>query len=589
MDTNDGHTASYAPASKQKGGILLKHIKWMTLLLCALLATPAFADNQYYAVREMIEIASADTITLTLDAQEGWMWNIADNTDVTAWFVCADGTPAFADESGIASGKLVYGKVEGEEDEVPVALEISIDASKITGFSVNGSYDLYIMPTGKSTIWVCGENHGQYVDSRELVGLVQIPSVSVEGKLTANAGMQLEVTNGTVQLVLTMDGLDDSLIDSSAAQIALLPGDGYKLYEVSFGAGSLSDAWSGGKADYTMGEISGTFSPQGGDGNGHYDFRIGIGGLRYNGLPLSEAIVRTDFYSFGRTFSVDGGSLILDTEPVWSSEADIPVICDAYPDTVSAHWPIAFDASGVTAEDVRVTLISTYGDELSLEPEKDFTVTAGANRTDITLNTIYWAYAPVYTTMRVEISTGHTAWNEQMYAPKAAFTHEYAIASVYVYSVMSGGPSGTQAWTYFGLDNLTDSHQVYRDATYTLEAVDAEGNVFFYGEDESGNGIRVSTQAEAVAFNCDEECNVHLEGDTVYYTRLFDQTEEKVVGGETVVFNKTYTNCESLPRPVDELIDVTLAPGYAIGEGWEDHLKWPWQSFVGIGFQGGSK
>ena len=353
MDTNDGHTASYAPASKQKGGILLKHIKWMTLLLCALLATPAFADNQYYAVREMIEIASADTITLTLDAQEGWMWNIADNTDVTAWFVCADGTPAFADESGIASGKLVYGKVEGEEDEVPVALEISIDASKITGFSVNGSYDLYIMPTGKSTIWVCGENHGQYVDSRELVGLVQIPSVSVEGKLTANAGMQLEVTNGTVQLVLTMDGLDDSLIDSSAAQIALLPGDGYKLYEVSFGAGSLSDAWSGGKADYTMGEISGTFSPQGGDGNGHYDFRIGIGGLRYNGLPLSEAIVRTDFYSFGRTFSVDGGSLILDTEPVWSSEADIPVLCDAYPDTVSAHWPIAFDASGVTAQDVR--------------------------------------------------------------------------------------------------------------------------------------------------------------------------------------------------------------------------------------------
>lgn len=570
----------------------MKHFTRMALLaalLCFLLAVPALAENQYYAVHEPIEISSAEPIVLTLDAQEGWMWNIADNTDVTAWFVRADGTPAFADASGIASGKLVYGPAEGEEEDVAVALEITIDASKITGFTVNGGYDLYIMPTGKSTIWVCGENHGQYVDSSELAGRVEIPSVSVEGKLTANAGMALEITNDTVQIALTMEDLDDSLIDASGAQIELLPGDGYKLYEVNFESGTLSDVWAEGKADYTMGNIGGMFSPQGGDGNGHYDFRIGIDGLRYNGLPLAQAVVRTDFYSFGRTFAVEGGSLILDAEPVFTSEDEIPVICDSYPDTVSAQWPVAFDASRLTAQDVRVTLISTYGDELVLEPETDYVVRSDVNRTDITLNYIYWAYAPVYTTMRVEISTANATWNEQMYAPKASFSHDFAIASVYAYSVMSGGPSGTQAWTYFGFENLTDSHQVYRTATYTLEAVDAEGNVFFYGEDENGNGVRVNTQAEAVAFNCDEECNVHLEGDTVYYTRLFDQTEEKVVDGETIVFSKTYANCESLPRPVGELDDVTLASGYALGNGWEDHLKWPWQSFVGVGYQGGSK
>lgn len=570
----------------------MKHFTRMALLaalLCFLLAVPALAENQYYAVHEPIEISSAEPIVLTLDAQEGWMWNIADNTDVTAWFVRADGTPAFADASGIASGKLVYGPAEGEEEDVAVALEITVDASKITGFTVNGGYDLYIMPTGKSTIWVCGENHGQYVDSSELAGRVEIPSVSVEGKLTANAGMALEITNDTVQIALTMEDLDDSLIDASGAQIELLPGDGYKLYEVNFERGTLSDVWAEGKADYTMGNIGGMFSPQGGDGNGHYDFRIGIDGLRYNGLSLAQAVVRTDFYSFGRTFAVEGGSLILDTEPVFTSEDEIPVICDSYPDTVSAQWPVAFDASRLTAQDVRVTLISTYGDELVLEPETDYVVRSDVNRTDITLNYIYWAYAPVYTTMRVEISTANATWNEQMYAPKATFSHDFAIASVYAYSVMSGGPSGTQAWTYFGFENLTDSHQVYRTATYTLEAVDAEGNVFFYGEDENGNGVRVNTQAEAVAFNCDEECNVHLEGDTVYYTRLFDQTEEKVVDGETIVFSKTYANCESLPRPVGELDDVTLAPGYALGNGWEDHLKWPWQYFVGVGYQGGSK
>ena len=569
----------------------MKQWKWfalMTVLLC-LVCGAAVAENQYYAVSAPIEISAAEPVVLKLDAKAGWMWNITDNTDVTAWLVKEDGTPAFADAEGIASAKLVYGPVENEEKEVAVALEVTIDAAAISGFTANGGYDLYVLPTGKSTLWVCGGNHGQYQDSKESVGRVVIPRVSVEGKLTANAGREMEVTNGTVQIVLSMDGIDDGRIDSSAAQIALLPGDGYKLYEVKFEEGTLADTWTEGKADYTMGNIGGNFSPQGGDGNGHYDFRIGVSGIRYNGLPLADAIVRTDFYSFGRTFLTEGGSLILNSEPVWTSDAETPVICDVYPDTVTATWPIAFDAGKLTENDVTVTLISAYGDELVLEPGKDFVVAASANKTDITLNYIYWAYAPVYTTMRVTVNTENATWNELMYKPAASFSHDYQIGSVYIYSVMSGGPSGTQAWTFFGLNNLTDSHQVYREATYTLTATDAEGNVFFYGEDENGKGIRVAKEADAVAFNCDAECNVHLEGDTVYYSRQFNQTEDKEIDGETVTFTKNYYNCESLLRSVDSLIDVELAPGYAIGAGWEDHLKWPWQTFVDVGFKGGSK
>ncbi|MBQ9307571.1 MAG: hypothetical protein IJ229_06575, partial [Clostridia bacterium] len=301
----------------------MKQWKWIALitaLLCMICGT-VLAENQYYEVQAPIEINAAENVLLTLGAKEGWMWNITDNTDVTAWLVKEDGTPAFADAEGIASAKLVYGKVENEENEVAVALEVTIDAAKISGFTANGSYDLYVLPTGKSTLWVCGDNHGQYQDSKESAGRIVIPAVSVEGKLTANAGRELEVTNGTVQVVLSLDApdaIEDSKIDSSAASIALLPGDGYKLYEVNFEEGTLSDAWSAGKADYTMGNIGGNFSPQGGDGNGHYDFRIGINGLKYNGLPLSEAIVRTDFYSFGRTFLTEGGSLILASEPTWT-------------------------------------------------------------------------------------------------------------------------------------------------------------------------------------------------------------------------------------------------------------------------------
>ncbi|MBQ8092708.1 MAG: hypothetical protein IJ242_03935 [Clostridia bacterium] len=569
----------------------MENWRWIALtaaLLCLVCGT-VLADNQYYTVNAPVEISAAEPVVLKLDAKEGWMWNVTDNTDVTAWLVKEDGTPAFADAEGIATAKLVYGPAADEENDVAVAVEITIDAARITGFTVNGSYDLYVMPLGKASIWACGNNHGQYQDSKEPAGKVSIPQVSVEGKLTANAGKELELTNGSVQILLALDGIEDSRIDSSAAQITLLPGDGYKLYEVQFEEGTLSDTWTDGKADYTMGNIGGNFTPQGGDGNGHYDFRIGVSGIRYNGLPLSEAIVRTDFYSFGRTFLTEGGSLILGSTPVWTSDADIPVICDVYPDTFTATWPVEFDASKLTDNDVSVTLISTYGDEMALEAGKDFVVAASANKTEITLNYIYWAYAPVYTTMRVNVNTENATWNELMYKPGALFSHDYQISSVYIYNVMSGGPSGTQAWTIFGLNNLTDSHQVYMDATYTLTAADADGNTFFYGEDENGKGIRVAKEADAVAFNCDEECNVHLEGDTVYYTRLFDQTEDREIDGETITFTKNYANCESLLRSVDSLIDVELAPGYAIGTGWEDHIKWPWQTFVDVGYKGGSK
>lgn len=77
----------------------MKQWKWaamMAVLLC-LVCRAALAENQYYAVHAPIEINAAEPAVLTLDAREGWMWNITDNTDVTAWLVREDGSPAFAD------------------------------------------------------------------------------------------------------------------------------------------------------------------------------------------------------------------------------------------------------------------------------------------------------------------------------------------------------------------------------------------------------------------------------------------------------------------------------------------------------------
>lgn len=68
-----------------------------------------------------------------------------------------------------------------------MACEVIIDASRISGFTANGSYDLYVMPTGKSTLWVYGENKDQYQNAAEKAGVVALPAVSVEGKLTGSA------------------------------------------------------------------------------------------------------------------------------------------------------------------------------------------------------------------------------------------------------------------------------------------------------------------------------------------------------------------------------------------------------------------
>lgn len=565
----------------------------MALLFgCALISAcgiTASAENQYYSVETQAELAGSELYTVTLGANEGWKWNIPENMDVTAWLVDEQGVPAFDETEGIASAHLVYGTAEGEEEEVPIGLEITIDASKISGFSHNGSYELFVKPTGKESIWVTGENHGQYQNCAEPIGTVVIPEVAVNGMIKGNANQELELTEGSAELALVLNGIDDALIDDSQAVIELLDGDGYFTYQYEFEPGALSGEWNGGVTSYEFGNISGVFSPQGGDGNGHYDFRIGISGLRYNGLPLEQAIVRTDLYTFGRTFEVEGGSIIRNTQPIWNSETDVPVLCDAYPDTFAVEWPVAYDAAALTADDVSLTMVSAYGDELALEAGTDFTVEAQPGVTQITTNYIYWAYAPVYTTMRVEIAADSIVSDELMYEKPDVFTHDYDIATVYVYSVMSGGPTGTQSWTYFGFENLTEASQVFKPATYTLTMTDAEGNTSYYGEDEAGNGVLVAEAADAVAFNCDEECGVRLEGQTVSYDRLYDQTEVKSVNGEEITFTKSYYTAETLPKAISELKGLETAPGYALGESWEDHLKWPWQSFIGTGFQGGTK
>lgn len=555
-------------------------------VLAAEESAEAESRNQYFESLNADEVNIQDTgvYTIALQAKAGWQFDVADNTDVTNWIVNAAGEPAFADESGIAFA------VNGEDFK----LNITIDASKISGFNSNGSGELYVMPNGGIPLVVEGENHGQYTVVSERAGAYTIPEVTVAGMVEGESQKgEFVLTEDTVTVALKLDGIDDSLIDSSASVVRLLEGDGYYLTDYHFEDDVLSGAWSGGETTYTVSSerFGGNFSELGGDGNGNYYANIGVSGLTYNGLPLAEATFRVHVYAFGRTFTIESnGSLINDTQPLWTTTAEnnIPVLCDAYPDYLNITWPIDFDASALTAEDFTLTMRGDYGDELVLEPGTDFTVETDRDQTEIAVNYIYWANIPVYKTLRVEVNTENLTWDAQKYTV-TEISHDYDIASVYTYYIMSGGMQGTQKWTYYGVDGLTEWAQAFVIPTYTLTYTDESGVVSYYTEDENGNGMFTDAADDAMEFDSQEDNHCQVVDNTGSFERVYDQTAEVEVDGVTYTLDKAYANADNMPLNPADCTGLTAQPGYVIGDSWEMHGRWPWQTFVNTGFQGGSK
>lgn len=555
--------------------------------------------NKYFALNgESVNIQDTGVYTFQLQTKDGWQFDIAENTDVTAWLVNAEGNPAIIDKEGVAFAA-------NGEDEFHIT--VTVDASKITGFTSNGSADLYVMPTGKPVL-AAGDNKGQYKASLEKIGAYTIPAVEIdgvlEGEIAGKDGMTF--TQDAVTVALKLDGLDDSLIDGTQASISLLPGDGYYVEEFAFSTGRLADNWTNGESSYSIkvGDIAYTnggyeltengggrgWSEQGGDGNGNYNFNLGVSGIYYNGLPLAEASFKMHLYCYGRTFDVDGGSLIANAQPAWSTTAenDLPILCDVYPDELDVTWPIDFDASALTTEDFTLTMRSEYGDELVLEAGTDFVVESGVTKSVITVSYMLWANTPVYTTLTVDVNPENLSWNEEKYNVTRV-SHDYDIASVYCYYVMSGGMTGTQTWSYYGVDGMEEWEQVCNIPNYTLTLVDDNGVVNYYTEDENGNGAFTDIADKATVFDAREDCAAQIVENTVFFTRVYDQTEEKEIDGTVYTFDKVYGNADNVPLEPGDCTGITAKPGYVLGGSFGEHLKWPWQSFIGVGYLGGTK
>lgn len=542
-----------------------------------------------------IEITTDNQYEVTLNATDTWGFSVQEGQDVTDWLVLKSDKQALTDSSGVAQITAV--------DSDSSAITITIDSSKITGFSSNGGANLYIMPDSSSIVGT-GDNHAHYSETSAKIGKYVIPKVSVDGTIEGEVTQEdgLTFTENQITFQFTVDGeeADGSLMNTEAAKIVLVEGDGYYTSDYTYSDQGLSTKIKNGSISYTiepedlqitnlgyeLGENGGgrNWSEIGGDGNGNYHLNFKLSGLEYNGLPVSVETFTADVYCYGRTFEVDDGSIYASDVAKWSTTAEnnTPVLCDDYTDDLIIDWANGFDASKLKAKDLTLTMKSQYGDTLTLTAGDDFTIETKKNRTTIHVNYTYWAYTPVYQTLTVDVAKKHLTWDEDEYKVDD-ISHDYSIASVYVYNVMAGGQTGTQTWTIYGLDGLENWQQIFNAPTYTLSA-EIDGETRYYSE---ANGGSLVDEASATSYDASTDTNLQLLDNTIYLTRQYNQTEVKSINGQDVTFTKVYSQAESAIKAPKDVTNVTVKSGFILGDTWEEHLRWPWQTFINEGYQGG--
>jgi hypothetical protein len=466
---------------------------------------------------------------------------------------------------------------------------------------------------------------------QETAPAYQGPTLTVEGEIygTANtnggscvvASPDGSITyESGVTLVLTQDGLDDSKIDSSNAKVELVDGDGYTVSELKFTANSLTGTWKNGKLEYSIGSNDLTWNNDayaitaqsgcgrewscfGGDGAGHYYFRLQVSGILYDGEEVETQIIPLHVYIYGRS-ATDLANMNYGTlQPSWSwnGTGDKPILCDDYADEFVAKWPASVDASGVTTADVTVTLTSEYGDTLTLEAGKDYTVSA-ASKGQTTVEVTYenWAFTPVYTQMSITVAPTHLVYDTSAYK-MSGLTYTTDIASVYAYSVQSGGMGMVDhavCYTYYGVE-LNDWQSVQLPTVYRLSYTDENGKTWYYAS-RYGIGYLTENKDEAQTWDATgaDEMNYQVvDGHMVYLTLCNDHTADKWVGLRKYTFTKVYASafqgnafdyygsidpCDNATFGIAQ--NYTLQAGYALPDTWLEHSMWAWKADINTGW-----
>ncbi len=444
----------------------------------------------------------------------------------------------------------------------------------------------------------------------------------------------LDPVTYTGSALFDLGDVDDSLIDSSNAVVQIIDGNAYYADEMilSDSASVLDGEWNDGKYVYTLdvGDIewntwgydtstdynSGReWSIMGGDGAGVYYRTLEVSGITYDGQEVEPATFQVAIYTYGRTctdialgtefventYDESYTSGIEQTDEIqwnWytenedSMEIGEPYMNDYDTDYFTVIWPEGTDASGVTADDVTVTLYSKYGDEYVLSEETaygehEYAVVSSEAETQIFVMYQQWAFMPVYSTMEIEVVNGDET---------ASMT--YDISSVAVYSVQTGGGGvavdhTVTCFNYYGIDDMTLENAANTDYTLSTEIEeDGEMVTYFYAEDEDGNGYlspavteendwgQVSVNAPEDAWTGDgtEIYNIAVLGNVVFFETRMDTddeivtTEEKTVDGEEMTFTRNIA--------VDKNQAEIIADGATIQEGYNTAtsggFKWAW-------------
>ncbi len=611
--------------------------KVLAFLLVALMTTtlipniPASANSDSYALSGgTISVTDTGTYTVALQTTDG-AWLIANGADVTAWFVNSAGGAVFTNASGVAKANYKSGNT---------LIEVTLDASKIAGFTSNGSGDIYILPP----VSAISLNSGTYTATATKVGSYTIPTLTVNSNLYGSVYTHGKSTlkhfygykpeydpNSKATLTLSMSGLDNSKIKSNFASVKLDDGDGYYANEYTFKPTALSGSWSNGSLNYslTKGDLeintsdylitdtnSGReWSCLGGDGHGNYYYNLTVSGITYNGLPVAPQTFRAHIYVYGYNYTSDAqslygnGSVVTATiaplsskvstppvavnDPVWTwvGDGDKPVVCDGLADDFYITWPTRVNASALTSSDFSMTMYSKHGDAYTLKKDQDFVVNSTAGETQIALKFQYWPFVPVYSTMKLEVRDTNLQYTGTLSASDLSKT--YDIASVYVYEAQQGGGGTTvdgtvTAYSFYGLKNLTNVNQLMSNVTYTLRAT-VNGSTKYYVENE-GIPALVDSTAAAKAFNGNvpSERNLRLIGNTTYVTTRSNQTVDFAVNGTTYTFTKVYSGGGLLnPKTCDQ--NLIAEDGYIIPWGtsnWITQEKWAWQKSIAVGWTG---
>ena len=460
-------------------------------------------------------------------------------------------------------------------------------------------------------------------------------------------GEPVTYTGEAVISIAFEDGtaVDDAKIDLSGAKVAIVDGDAYYADDFILNATAVNSEVKNGQIVYALntGDVEWNqygypvaeggleWSAIGGNGNGEYALNLEISGIRYDGQELAPATFRANYYIYGREFTAKasprnpagsvwgaGGydnivipepaeaplaeAVTAGTEPVftWVGEGDQPILCDLNTDNFYITWPEGVDASKLTDADVTLTLKSAYGDERVLIPNTgvttfeqnglsipngEYSVYASENTTQISVNLVLWAAAPVYDKLTISVNGDNAA--------EATFD----VASVYTHMVQTGGGLDIQGKTVtvvcvYGIENIESltASDVFDDVTYRYTYREGQGpqaqEKLFLVDDGNGGYTVTENKEEATVYPA-EGVNVQLLGHNIFTTNDA-QSVDVEYNGETYTFTRafSYGNAAGSALKNPKGSAMKAAPGYVLTEkgSWDDHQRWGWLHFNNVGW-----